>query len=473
MELQLDVLFEAQLAHTLGRFADLLVATAESPAMMFYLDNFQSVSPNAPQGGQRQALRQLLNDNPQAQMRRQQRLGAGGLFGDNAMRRQQAMQNQMPQQQAQARPQQQQQKRGINENYARELMELHTLGVDGGYTQKDVQEVARCFTGWTILAPRGAPPALMDSPMAERAGTFIFNPRQHDNGEKLVLGHKIPAGGGMNDGLMVLDILAHHPATAKFIATKLCRKFVMDNPTPELVARVANAFTKSDGDIRETLRAIFASPEFNAPENFRAKIKTPFELAVSAVRALGGDTNGGPQLHQWIARMGEPLYQYQPPTGYPDTAEQWVNTGALLERINFALALAGNRIPGTRVDLARFVGPSATPGSKVDEARVLDAFVDVILQGDMTAQTKTSLLKKLDEAASAPPTTTETARITAPSAAQAADDAALMNGGDQQTRRERLMARFGQLAVVNAPPVNQEVARIAALILGSPEFQRQ
>ncbi len=456
--------------HTLGKFEDLLVATAQSPAMLFYLDNFQSVSPNAPQGGPRQALRQLMGDNPRAQMRRQQRMG--GLFGDNAMRRQQQQQgaqNQMPPSQAQ--PQPQRMKRGINENYARELMELHTLGVDGGYTQKDVQEVARCFTGWTIIAPRGAPPAMSDSPLAERAGTFIFNPRQHDNGEKLVLGHKIPAGGGMNDGLRVLDILAHHPATAKFIATKLARKFVMDNPPPELVARVANAFTKSDGDIRETLRAIFASPEFNAPENFRAKIKTPFELVVSAVRTLGGDTNGGPPLHQWIARMGEPLYQYQPPTGYPDTAEHWVNTGALLERINFALALAGNRVPGTRVDLARFVGTAAAPGGKVDRARVLDAFVDVILQGDMTAQTKASLLKKLDEAA--PPANADAARMNNATAAQAADDAALMNADDRQPRRERLMARGGQLAAMNAPPVNQEVARIAALILGSPEFQRQ
>ena len=440
--------------NTFGKFEDLLVATAESPAMLFYLDNFQSVSPAAPQGGG-QGLRQLLNNNPQARARLEQ------------MRAQRQAQGQQP-------PQPQRVKRGINENYARELMELHTLGVDGGYTQKDVQEVARCFTGWTIIAPRGGA-GLMNGAMAEREGSFYFNPRQHDNGEKMVLGHKIPAGGGMSDGLMVLDILAHHPATAKFIATKLCRKFVMDNPTPELVARVAAAFTKSDGDIRETLKAIFTSPEFNAPENFRAKTKTPFELAVSSIRALGGDTNGGPAIHQWIARMGEPLYQYQPPTGYPDTAEHWVNTGALLERINFALALAANRIPGTRVDLTKFVGTSATPGVKIDEARVLDEFVAVILQGDMSARTKASLLKKLNEATTTAPAPTAAAPKTAPAAAQAADDAALMNAGgaDQNQRARRLMAQFGQLAMGNAPPVNAEVARIAALILGSPEFQQQ
>ncbi|HEX8181369.1 MAG TPA: DUF1800 domain-containing protein [Pyrinomonadaceae bacterium] len=447
--------------HTLGKFQDLLVATAQSPAMLFYLDNFQSVSPNAQPGRAGQLRRQLLNNNPQAQMRRQQR----------RLSIEQAGPNQMPQQQAQARPPQpQRMKRGINENYARELMELHTLGVDGGYTQQDVQEVARCFTGWTIIAPRGLPAGMSDGPLAERAGSFYFNPRQHDDGEKHVLGHKIPAGGGMNDGLMVLDILAHQPATAKFVATKLSRKFVMDNPTPELVARVAAAFTKSDGDISETLRAIFTSPEFNAAENFRAKIKTPFELAVSAVRALGGDTNGGPALHQWIARMGEPLYQYQPPTGYPDTAEHWVNTGALLERINFALALAGNRIPGTRVDLGRLADATPRDG-RIDQARVLDRFVDVILQGDMSAQTKASLLKKLNEATSAPQATAS-AQMTAPVAAPAADDAALMNASGQRPRGGR-RARFGQLADNNAPAGNAEIARIAALILGSPEFQRQ
>ena len=217
-------------------------------------------------------------------------------------------------------------------------MELHTLGVDGGYTQKDVQEVARCFTGWTIFAPRGAgaaAAAIMGDKARENAGKFYFAPRMHDDGEKIVLGHKIPAGGGVKDGLMVLDILAHHQATARYIATKLARHFVMDNPPPALVDRVAAAFTKSDGDIRETLRAIFFSPEFNSAEAYRAKIKRPFELTISAIRTLGAETTGGPQLHQWIARMGEPLYGFQTPNGYSDVAENWVNTGALLERLNF------------------------------------------------------------------------------------------------------------------------------------------
>jgi len=319
--------------HVMSKFSTLLQATAQSPAMLFYLDNFQSVSPNASQR----------------------------LRGP------------------------QQQKRGINENYARELMELHTLGVDGGYTQKDVQEVARCFTGWTIFQPRGgaaAVNAMMGEAGRRNAGTFFFNARVHDDGEKTVLGHKIPAGGGIKDGLMVLDILAHHPSTAKFIATKLVRHFVADNPPASLVDRVAAVFTKSDGDIRETLKAIFFSNEFNSREAYRAKIKRPFELVVSAMRTLGADTNGGPGTHQWIARMGEPLYGFQTPNGYSDAAESWVNTGGLLERMNFGLALAGNRIQGTRVDLGKLT---------VDES------LKTILAGEISQATRETLLKQLDQ----------------------------------------------------------------------------
>ncbi len=338
--------------NAMGKFSSLLQATAQSPAMLFYLDNFQSVSPNASRG------------------------------------RAQVM--------VQAPPQT---RRGINENYARELMELHTLGVDGGYTQKDVQEVARCFTGWTIFQPRGGAAAVnaltgreqARNAMRGPAGSFFFNVRAHDDGEKTVLGQKIPAGGGFNDGLMVLDILAKHPSTAKFIATKLVRHFVADNPPPALVNRVAAAFTKSDGDIRETLKAIFFSNEFYSPESYRAKVKRPFEVAISAIRVLGADTNGGPGTHQWIARMGEPLYGYQTPNGYSDTAENWVNTGGLLERMNFGVALAANRIPGTRVDLAKLAG------DKTDKRRMIDESLKTILAGEVSASTKETLLKQVDQ----------------------------------------------------------------------------
>jgi uncharacterized protein (DUF1800 family) len=339
--------------NAMGKFSTLLQATAQSPAMLFYLDNFQSVSPNA----------------------NQQRRGGGGLL------------RQLRPQQQQQQPQRQ--RRGINENYARELMELHTLGVDGGYTQKDVQEVARCFTGWTIFQPRGgaaAVNAMMGEAGRRNAGTFFFNARVHDDGEKIVLGHKIPAGGGFKDGLMVLDILAHHPSTAKFIATKLVRHFVSDTPPQSLVDRVAATFTKSDGDIRETLKAIFFSKEFNSAEAYRVKIKRPFELVISAIRSLGADTNGGPGTHQWIARMGEPLYGFQTPNGYSDAAESWVNTGGLLERMNFGLALANNRVQGTRVNLAK----------NGEQAKVMDEYLNTLLAGDISAATREALLKQLE-----------------------------------------------------------------------------
>jgi uncharacterized protein (DUF1800 family) len=331
----------------MSKFSALLQATAQSPAMLFYLDNFQSVSPNV--NTNRRGPLQMLR--PQAQ---------------------------------------QQQRRGINENYARELMELHTLGVDGGYTQKDVQEVARCFTGWSIFQPRGGAAAangIMGEAARRSPGTFVFNARAHDDGEKTVLGHKIPAGGGMKDGLMVLDILAHHPSTAKFIATKLVRYFVSDDPPQALIDRVAAAFTKSDGDTRETLKTIFFSKEFNSTDAYRAKIKRPFELVVSAIRTLGADTNGGPGTHQWIARMGEPLYGFQTPNGYSDAAESWVNTGGLLERMNFGLALAGNRIQGTRVNLSKSNG---------DQAKVMDEYLKLLLAGDISAATREALLKQLE-----------------------------------------------------------------------------
>ena len=442
--------------HSLGKFSDLLLATAESPAMLFYLDNFQSVSPNAQLGngaggrrlqtGRAQTGRDPILDLLRGGRRNAQLIGRlpnAGQQGPNA-----------PQAQANAnRP-----KRGINENYARELMELHTLGVDGGYTQKDVQEVARCFTGWTIFAPRGAgvaAAAIMGDRARENAGKFYFAPRLHDDGEKIVLGHKIPAGGGINDGKMVLDILAHHQATAHFIATKLVRHFVMDNPPAALVDRVAAAFTKSDGDVRETLRAIFFSPEFNSAEAYRAKVKRPFELAISAIRTLGVDTTGGPQLHQWIARMGEPLYGFQTPNGYSDVAENWVNTGALLERLNFGLALASNRIPGTRVDLRKFVS-NTTSDSSVDKTKIMDRFVSVIVAGDISPKTRETLLKQLNEP------------VTLPAPQKVADqEIAEMPAGLPEVRRQAAL-RQGPQAAITDP-----VTKIVGLILGAPEFQRQ
>ena len=446
--------------NALGNFRDLLEATAKSPAMLFYLDNFQSMTPNA-QLNRRQMRRQMNDADGAGSMQR------GGLFGARRMRdpeararRQEEMRRQQSQQgqtqtgqAAQRRPaQQQRMRRGINENYARELMELHTLGVEGGYTQKDVQEVARAFTGWTIFAPRGMGVYGDDAPES-RAGTFLFNPRMHESGEKTVLGQKI-SGGGMDEGEKVLDVLVAHPSTAKFIATKLCRFFVADEPSPALVARVAEAFHKSNGDIKTTLRAVFYSPEFNSTDARRAKIKTPFELAASAIRTLGADTDARPALAQWIGKMGEPLYGYQAPTGYPDAADYWVNTGALLERLNFSLALVSNRIPGTRVDLSRFVGGEATSSRAVDQKLVVERFLDVALQGDISPKSREVLMKQLTTQADAPITTTPT------------DE-------DNNARTKNARAARREQRQSGATVGNPEVARIAALVIGSPEFQRQ
>jgi uncharacterized protein (DUF1800 family) len=256
--------------HVLGKFKSLLMATAKSPAMLFYLDNHLS----------------------------------------SAIK-------------------------GINENYGRELMELHTLGVDGGYTQRDVQEVARAFTGWGIDRP-------------QMSGEFIFRPRIHDPREKTVLGHKIN-GGGVRDGEEVIDILSKHPSTARFISTKLVRKFVSDDPPAGLVTRVSDVFRKTDGDIREMMYAIITSTEFNSQDAVGAKTKTPFEYVVSAIRSLNGTTDGSRQIAQATAKMGQALYQCQPPAGYPDRGDNWMSSGAVLERLNFAVALTANKIPGTTV----------------------------------------------------------------------------------------------------------------------------
>jgi uncharacterized protein (DUF1800 family) len=441
--------------NALGKFSDLLVATAQSPAMLFYLDNFQSVSPNAQSG-------------PGAgQRRRNQVLRRGGLFGD-LMQRSPDGARQPTGGQGQPLPNPQRQRRGINENYARELMELHTLGVTGGYTQKDVQEVARCFTGWTIFAPRGAgaaTQAMLNGPRADRlrenAGKFSFNPRAHDDGEKNVLGQRIPAGGGIEDGLKVLDILAHSPATAKFVATKLVRHFVSDEPPAALVDRVAATYAKTGGDIREMLRTIFFSPEFSSPAAYRAKIKRPFELTISAIRTLGGETTGGPQLQQWIARMGEPLYGFQTPNGYSDTAESWVNTGGLLERLNFGLTLASNRIPGTGVDLKQFVAQGGGP--TLNNVQVMDRFLDLIVAGDVTPKTRAALLQQL----------TEQTALLVPAMKSETTESNDNKAGEMTDRQPRLRPRQGQQLARADANITDPLTKIVGLILGSPEFQRQ
>jgi uncharacterized protein (DUF1800 family) len=274
--------------NVLGKFRDLLEATAKSPAMLFYLDNFQSVKADIDANNKNRKV-----------------------------------------------------KRGLNENYGRELMELHTLGVNGGYTQQDVTEVARCFTGWTILEPR-------------KGGGFFYNDKLHDKGEKMVLGHVIPAGGGMEDGEKVLDILAVHPSTAHFISKELAQRFVADNPPDALVESMAQTFLATNGDIREVMKAMLDSKEFWSQGAYRAKLKTPFEMVASSVRALGANVTDAWALANQVGNLGEPLYRKQEPTGYSNLNSEWVNSAALLNRMNFALQLAKNGVEGVKVDIRRF-----------------------------------------------------------------------------------------------------------------------
>ena len=312
--------------HVLGSFRDLLGAVAESPAMLLCLDNWLSSDPDAPDALTSSVRNQRPPGLSRAGGRDRFRMPRVG-FGDP---RRGARMGGMP-------PVQPGQRDGVNENYARELLELHTLGVDGGYTQHDVVEVARALTGWTIAPLRGG-------------GGFHFEPRLHDDGEKQILGETI-SGNGKASGDAVLDLLARHPSTARFIATKLAGRFVTDDPPLALVERTAARFLETNGDLREVTRLILTSPEFLAVETQRAKVKSPLEFVVSSVRALDGEVNRGLGLVRGLRELGMPLYACQPPTGYSDRADAWVNTGALLARMNFAIALVGNRLPGVQVEL--------------------------------------------------------------------------------------------------------------------------
>jgi uncharacterized protein (DUF1800 family) len=387
--------------HVLGKFRDLLGASAKSPAMLHYLDNFQNSSERQLSPAEQQRRKQFQQSVP----------GTSGIV--------------------EAKPQQK--TGGLNENYAREIMELHTLGVDGGYTQKDVQEVARCFTGWTVNP---------------QTGEFTFTPRRHDDGSKMVLGHFIPANGGIKDGEQVLDILASHPSTAKFISTELCRRLVADDPPSNLVERVAAVFRETDGDLRQVVQAIVYSPEFFSPAVYRAKIKSPFEFAVSAVRATGRTMvdddfppmkqrlamesastfgRGGDRLANAkrksldisVMEMGQPLFAYQAPTGYTEDSRKWVNAGALIARMNFALALSSHKVIDVSSSPTNLIHGVDT--DKPDE--VLDQLNQVLLHGEMAPATRATLEKQISK--------------------KDPDDSSTVN-----------------------------VPELTALVLGSPEFQR-
>ena len=366
--------------HTMGKFQDLLIATAKSPAMLVYLDNWLSADPDAARRAQVQGL-----------MRRRWVYYPPPPQNPNGKKKQ---------------------ARGLNENYGREVMELHTLGVDAGYTQQDVIEMAKCLTGWTIKEPRKDP-------------EFFFNEKIHVEGAKTVLGKKFTSG-GMKDGEDALKMLANNPHTAKFISTKLARHFVMDDPPASLVGRMAKSYESSGGEIHVVLKTMIYSPEFWSRAAYRAKVKTPFELAASTARALNADEAVTLPLVQWVGRMGEPLFQAQPPTGYSDKAETWVNTGALLNRLNFALSLSGNKISGTDVDLGALFGE----GASSDAHAALNTALQKFLDGQVAPQTQQTL----------------EARLSDPQIVQ---------------------------AKLDDPVKHVNEALVAGLVLGAPEFQRR
>jgi uncharacterized protein (DUF1800 family) len=386
----------------LGRFRDLLGAVAKSPAMLFYLDQWQSAA---------DSLHPTLA-NAHAPAR-----GRGALA---------------------VRPPPQR-RRGLNENYARELLELHTLGVDGGYTQHDIIEVARALSGWTMNPRQGA--------------EFVFRPEIHDAGEKTVLGHRIAAGHGIEDGETVLDILARDPHTARFIARKLAIRFVGDDPPASVVDRAAATFARTDGDIREVVRTIVTSPEFFSRAAYRAKVKTPFELVASALRAVGASPDTSLRTAQTVAFLGQPIFGHQAPNGWPETGEVWMNTGAILNRINFGLALAAGRLPTASV--ARWAEEERLRSAPRDEQ--VDSVVSAFLGGNVSPDTREILLRGENPLV---------AKLGADNAtpAAAAPGMPLTPAGPGMPPGMQAFARPVQL---------QGIAQIVGLAIGAPEFQRR
>jgi uncharacterized protein (DUF1800 family) len=388
----------------LGRFRDLLGAVARSPAMLFYLDQFQSTV---------DSMHSPLRDVRAPRMR-------------TALRR-----------------------RGLNENYARELLELHTLGVDGGYTQRDVIEVARALTGWTMNPRQGA--------------GFVFRPEIHDADAKLVLGRRLAAGRGIEDGEEVLDIVARHPATARFIARKLAVRFVSDDPPPALVERAAATFRRTDGDIRETVRTIVTSPEFFSRAAYRAKVKSPFELVASALRAMGARADTTPRAAQMVAFLGAPIFGHQAPNGWPETGDAWMNAGAILNRINFGLALAAGRVPGAGV--AQW--PEASRLLGAPRAQQVDAVISAFLGGQASPDTRDILIR--GENPLAAKLAAQAERTPTPMAPTEKDDDDRM-----ATMREDGPRRPGARGAPLGRPVQLEgLAQVVGLAIGAPEFQRR
>ncbi len=440
---------EAIRPHVMGQFRTLLGAVAHSPAMLVYLDNWQSAADSTrptlvPQRVARAAQRRFAQRAPQlAGMSPEQR--------DSLVTRLQ------------------QRRRGLNENYARELMELHTLGVDANYTQQDVTEAARVLTGWSIEKPN-------------ETAAFRFAPALHDAGSKLVLGTIFPAGQGVAEGERLLDLLTRHPATATFIATRLAQRFVSDTPPAALVARAAETFRRTDGNLREVVRTIVTSEEFFSQAAWRAKVKSPFEVVVSALRAMDAGPDTTARSAAIVARLGQPIYQHQAPNGWPETGDGWINAGAILNRINFGMALASGSVPGVRVrNWPLFAALDTMP-----REQQVDGVVRALLGGAVSADMRGVLLSgdhpMLERALAQTDSSADSVDVPAATSSSAmragdlravtpnAQGAGTMITTDRGTRLARGMGPGMRFAGAGAP---QGLAQIIGLAIGSPEFQRR
>ena len=445
--------------NSLGKFRDLLGAVARSPAMLFYLDQWQSAADSVhptlaaarPQrGGARRPI--VAAQGSGMTMEQLERLTPNAALSAEQRTRLEAMTPEQRMQLVQQRAQQAARgKRGLNENYARELMELHTLGVDGGYSQQDIIEVARALTGWT-MNPR-------------LSAEFVFRPEIHDAGQKVVLGHVLPAGRGIEDGEAVLDIVARHPATAHFIARKLATRFVSDTPSPELVERAAQTFLRTDGDIREVVRTIVTSSEFFSRTSYRTKVKSPFELVASALRAVGAQPDTSMRSAQIVGFLGAPMFGHQAPNGWPEIGESWMNSGAILNRINFGLGLAGGRFPGAT--LAQWSETEHLKGATRDQQ--VDAVILAFFGGQASPDTRQILLSGENPlaaklAASATPDSAASVMTSmTPPEAMRGRIAPAKNGG----ARPALARSMGSQVQLNG------LAQVVGLALGAPEFQRR
>ncbi|MEL6822803.1 MAG: DUF1800 domain-containing protein, partial [Calditrichota bacterium] len=420
----------------LGYFEEMLEATAKHPAMIFYLDNYRSYAPDTVWTlAQIKSIEEMRSNNrPEAEI--QKRIQKHKNARENNRRKGKKSKY-----------------RGINENYARELLELHTLGVDGGYTQRDIGEVARVLTGWSVF-PAHQQEKRMEERMAHnqrrgfvREGDFLFRGDHHDANAKTVLGRKFPANRGLEEGEELLRFLALHPSTAKHLSTKLATRFIDDNPPQSLIDRMAESYLDSGGNISSIMRTLVESKEFW--QYRRSKIKSPFELVASSLRALNVKLKNPRQVQQWIFRMGQNVYGYNAPSGYPDRAEAWINTGALLNRMKFGLSLAAGKIKGVRVDLPKLNNYHEPESAEA----ALMTYAELLLPERDLSET-VDVMRSL---------------IYDPLIDQKVADAIDLSGKASESdglddNNEPLNTSGG--------PAEVDLAQVVGVLLGSPEFQR-